>query len=191
MFARPSQTAKAATVRSRILRILRVCLGLNTALDGALEIIQGEGGFRFRNRFLIGAELAYVGQRLPFARQQCITASLILLHPEPPMLNPNKGNELAAIVLDEKNIVITHLKLRRVGYFHRPAVHRTSQHSDRVVRARATFQRIDYFERDKRDNAMLSAFTDPLRLQSSDFAFENDLSATNQLIKFGGMTVVA
>ena len=156
---------------------------MNPTLDGALEILQGDGRFGLRDRFFIGAKLIHIGQGLPLTREEGIATSLIFLHPESAVLNSNKRNELSAIVLDEKNIVITHLELWRIGYLHRPAVHRASQHTDRVVLSRITLQRVHHLESDESNNAMLGPFSNPLRLQPGDFAFENNLRPTDEFIK--------
>ena len=108
---------------------------------------------------------------------------MILLHPKTSVLNADERNELAAVVFDEKNVVVTHLELGRIGYFHRPAINRAAEHANRVAGARIALERVVDLESHEGDNAMLGAFPDPLRLEASDFTFENDLCSTNELVE--------
>src|SRR4029077_18738061 len=115
---------------------LRLRLLPNMSADGGLEVIEGKRRFARSHRLLVAAQLIDVSQRLTVASNQGVAASLILLHPETSVLNADEGNELAPIVFDEKNVVVTHLELGRIADFHRPAINRATEHANRVAGAR-------------------------------------------------------
>ena len=179
--ARP-QTATTPSQRLLDLR-LRLCLLLNMRADGGLEIIEGKGRFARSHRRLVAAQLIDVGQRLTVASNEGVAPDLILLHPKTSVLNADQGNELTPVVFDEKNVVVTHLELGRIGYFHRPAINRATEHANRVAGARIALERVVDLKSHEGDNPMLGALPNPLRLEASDFTFENDLCSTNELIK--------
>lgn len=178
---------QAATKRRPRLLDLRVRLRLllNMGANGGLEIIERERRFARSRGRPVAAELIDVGERLTVARDESVAPGLIFLHPETSMLNADKRNELAAVVFDEKDVVITHLELGRIRDFHRPAINRAAEHANRVAGARIALERVVDLESHEGDDAMLGAFSDPLRLEASHFTFENNLCSTNELIEIG------
>ena len=77
------------------------------------------------------------------------------------MHDPDQRDELTAIVLDEKNILIADLEFRRVAYAHCFAVHRAAEHPNGVTLAGISLESIRNLERDIAHDVTLSPLTDP------------------------------
>ena len=90
---------------------------------------------------------------------------LILLHAKPPVHDAHQRHELRAVVFHEKNVAIAHLESRRIGRFHRVAVHGAAKHSDRVLGAERALDRIFDLESDVGNDVALGSFAGPFRFQ--------------------------
>jgi hypothetical protein len=152
--------------------------------DSGFEIIEGESSFGLGDSVFLAAELADISQRPPFTSEQGVAAGLIFLHPETSVLDADERDELAAVVFDEKKIVVTRLEFGRIGHFHRLAINRAAEHANGVGGTRFAFERVVDLKGDESDDAVLSAFADPLRLQAGYFSFKDDLRSTDQLVEF-------
>src|SRR5205085_2598307 len=121
---------------------------------------------------------------LAFARNDDVaTGCFIALKMEPPVSNSDQRHELFEIMFDEKNISVTHRKLRRVAHQHRFISDGTPEHSNRVGRTRLTFDAICDLECDIRLNVTVGALAFPNRFSVRDRALKNELSLLNQLLE--------
>ncbi len=173
------------TRRENPLLNFRTSFGLlaNPALDGGLEIIEGESGFGFCDGRFIATELVYIRQRLAAAGEERIAARLISFNTETAVLNPDERDELAAIIFDKKDPALTDLELGRISHPHRSAVDRAAEHAHGISGAGVALDRLVDLEGHESHDAMVRAFADPLRLEASHFAVENHLRPADQLIE--------
>lgn len=134
-------------------------------------------------RGLTSPEAGDILYRFVFVVGNDFLARLIALHMKPAMHNTNQRNELAAVVLDEKDVFVAHFEFWRIAHSHCFAVNGATEHSDGITLTGSAFEGIFHFESYVADDVPLRAFTHPLRLNIRNTALENNLGLSDKLIK--------
>jgi hypothetical protein len=114
-----------------------------------------------------------------------MSGGVVLLHAETPMHDSHQRDELNSIFLDEKDVAIANLEGRRIGRVHCAAIHRASEHPDRIIRAERALDRVFDRKSDVGNDVTVRAFTGPFGFRFLDRALENHFSLVDQLVEGG------